>query len=112
MRRGADRGGRALFREAPTTKRQAGARGPLLTGVGNVGSAHLPVYAPSKMETAMAQPTPPPYDLEALVILAFRTARDRGRPNWVRMNLAVLKNRLLQLSHLAFKESFHGAPKL
>jgi hypothetical protein len=48
------------------------------------------------------------YSLEKLIVLAFRTARDRGKPDWRTMTLAVLKNRLLQLSRGAFHEHKHG----
>lgn len=47
--------------------------------------------------------------IEYLVVTAFRTARDRGKPDWRRMTVAVLKNRLLQLSRGAFHERHHGA---
>lgn len=50
-----------------------------------------------------------PDQIESLIITAFRMARDRGKLDWRRMTVAVLKNRMLQLSHGKFNESHHGA---
>ncbi|NNC08386.1 hypothetical protein HJC10_36805 [Corallococcus exiguus] len=52
---------------------------------------------------------PIPYQLESLIVTAFRTARERGKSDWRRMTIAVLKNRLLQLSRGAFDEKRHSA---
>ncbi|MCC6555976.1 MAG: hypothetical protein IT372_23695 [Polyangiaceae bacterium] len=40
--------------------------------------------------------------VEELIVAAFRQARDGGRPDWRNMTLAVLKNRMLQLSNREF----------
>lgn len=53
-------------------------------------------------------PPPPSYRVEELIIAAFRAARDRGKPDWERMTLAVLKNRMVQLSRRGFDERRHG----
>jgi len=59
------------------------------------------------METG---PTPEvvPYDIGALLVSAFLAAKRSGKSDWRRMKIAVLKNRMLQLSKGKFKESFHG----
>ena len=44
-----------------------------------------------------------------LIGLAFRAAQDKGKEQWWSMGLPVLKNRLLQVTHGAFKESDYGA---
>ena len=49
------------------------------------------------------------YDARELVERAFDAARDKGKPEWHRMHLAVLKNRLLLLSDREFDETQHGA---
>jgi hypothetical protein len=56
-------------------------------------------------------PAKPPYDLEKEIVTAFMAARARGKPEWQRMKLAVLKNRLLQITRGSFSESLHGASK-
>lgn len=48
-------------------------------------------------------------DSRALIRDAFEKAKASGRPDWHRMSVAVLKNRLLDLTHGLFKESDHGA---
>ena len=62
-------------------------------------------YAPG----AVSSPTTQSYDLDSLVVQAFLVAKRRGKPEWRRMKVAVLKNRLLQLSRNAFRESAHGS---
>lgn len=47
--------------------------------------------------------------LEHLVVTAFQAARTSGKEDWRTMKLAVLKNRLLQVSNRAFRESNYGA---
>lgn len=56
-------------------------------------------------------PAKPPYDLEREIVTAFMAARARGKPEWQRMKLAVLKNRLLQITRGSFSESLHGVSK-
>jgi hypothetical protein len=46
----------------------------------------------------------------ALIRSAFERARESGKPDWRRMSLAVLKNRILQLTKQAFREQDFGAP--
>ena len=46
--------------------------------------------------------------LEHLVVTAFQAARTSGKTDWRTMKLAVLKNRLLQGSNRAFRESNYG----
>jgi hypothetical protein len=46
---------------------------------------------------------------EALIRRAFDTARLAGKPEWDRMSVAVLKNRILDLSNRAFDEAAFGA---
>ncbi len=43
-----------------------------------------------------------------LIERAFEKARESGRPDWYRMTVAVLKNRLLDLTDRNFKESDYG----
>lgn len=45
----------------------------------------------------------------ALIRSAFEKARESGKPDWQRMSLAVLKNRILQLTKQAFREQDFGA---
>lgn len=45
-----------------------------------------------------------------LVLQAFETARSSGRDDWRAMTVAVLKNRLLDLTDGAFKETDYAAP--
>jgi hypothetical protein len=66
-----------------------------------------PVIETGTMTTTKSDSTS--YQIEHLIVTAFRTARDRGKPDWRRMTIAVLKNRLLQLSHGVFHERNHGA---
>jgi len=65
---------------------------------------------PFVMSTATGDPIPP--ELETLINTAFRVARDRGKPDWPRMTIAVLKNRLLQLSRNSFNERSYGATSM
>jgi len=44
-----------------------------------------------------------------LVRQAFTLAREKGKPDWHRMSLAVLKNRLLDITDRAFSEASYGA---
>lgn len=44
-----------------------------------------------------------------LIQRAFATARESGRPHWHRMSVAVLKNRLLDLTERSFREADYGA---
>ena len=44
-----------------------------------------------------------------LIEQAFEKARESGRSDWYRMTVAVLKNRLLDLTDRTFKESDYGA---
>ena len=46
---------------------------------------------------------------QELIRLAFDNAKRSGRPNWYRMHVSVLKNRILQLTAREFQESDHGA---
>ncbi|MGC0337915.1 hypothetical protein [Streptomyces sp. SLBN-8D4] len=43
-----------------------------------------------------------------LITQAFESARRSGRPNWTEMTTAVLKNRLLDITNRAFRESDYG----
>jgi len=55
----------------------------------------------------------PPGKLEVarnLVLQAFETARSSGRQEWRAMSVAVMKNRLLDLTDGAFRETDYGAP--
>lgn len=52
---------------------------------------------------------PPSTKIDKLIVTAFKAARDSGKADWRTMKLAVLKNRLLQVSKGAFKEDAHGA---
>jgi len=47
--------------------------------------------------------------LKALVLEAFTQARNDGKPDWDRMTIAVLKNRMLQITDRKFKEQDYGA---
>lgn len=40
---------------------------------------------------------------------AFEAARSKGKPEWRRMRIAVLKNRLLQMTSRSFDERMYGA---
>ena len=40
---------------------------------------------------------------------AFAKAKESGRPDWYRMSVAVLKNRILDLTERAFREADYGA---
>ncbi len=51
-----------------------------------------------------------PPDPQALIQRAFEKAKESGRPDWYRMSVAVLKNRLLDLTERTFRETDHGAP--
>lgn len=48
----------------------------------------------------------------ALVLRAFADARAKRKRNWRRMELGVLKNRLLQRTHRGFRETDYGAKTL
>ena len=50
-----------------------------------------------------------PPDSQELVRRAFEKAKETGRPDWYRMSVAVLKNRLLDLTDREFRESDYGA---
>lgn len=57
----------------------------------------------------------PPGDLEecrAMISQAFEASRAAGKPDWEEMSLAVLKNRLLDLTERGFRESEYGAPNM
>ena len=49
-----------------------------------------------------------PTDFRELLRQAFEMARRTGRPDWFRMALPVLKNRILQLTHREFREADYG----
>ena len=49
-------------------------------------------------------------DAQELIRLAFARAKGSGRPNWYRMDVGVLKNRILDLTDRGFRESDYGAP--
>lgn len=51
-------------------------------------------------------------EIEALIASAFKAARDKGKPDWKKMKLAVLKNRLLQLTNHEFSEQHFGFENL
>lgn len=44
-----------------------------------------------------------------LIVKAFLMARQRGKPDWRRMQVGVLKNRLLQMTKNAFAEGDYGS---
>lgn len=48
-------------------------------------------------------------EIRGLIRDAFSAARHKGKPDWDRMTLAVLKNRLLDLTNKSFSESDFGA---
>ncbi len=47
--------------------------------------------------------------LKDLIIKAFEKAKSSGKPDWQRMTVAVLKNRLIQLTQGAFRETEYGS---
>ena len=47
-------------------------------------------------------------DSQELIRLAFDKARDSGRPKWYRMDVGVLKNRILNVTNRGFRESDYG----
>lgn len=47
-------------------------------------------------------------DIKELIRLAFAAAREKGKPDWHLMQIAVLKNRLLQMTGGAFDVSGYG----
>lgn len=49
------------------------------------------------------------HQLRELVLQAFLDAKTKGKPDWQRMELSVLKNRLLQRTNRAFREEDYGA---
>ena len=51
-------------------------------------------------------------ELRGLVIEAFERAHQKGNASWEVMTLAVLKNRLLDITDRNFREADFGAPKL
>ena len=48
-------------------------------------------------------------DSRQLIRQAFQQAQDSGKPDWYRMSIAVLKNRILGITNGLFKESDHQA---
>lgn len=50
------------------------------------------------------------HDSRELIRLAFERAKETGRPNWYRMDVGVLKNRMLDLTDRGFRESDYGVP--
>jgi hypothetical protein len=50
--------------------------------------------------------------LKELILKAFEKARASGKPDWHRMTTAVLKNRLIQTTQGAFRESEFGAKNM
>ncbi|MCC6573828.1 MAG: hypothetical protein IT462_08555 [Planctomycetes bacterium] len=53
-----------------------------------------------------------PSDFKSLLIAAFHRARSKGKPNWQCMTVAVLKNRLLNLTGGVFREAAFGGQTL
>lgn len=51
-------------------------------------------------------------DIRPLVLRAFHMARQKGKPDWRRMNTSVLKNRLLQITNSTFSESAYGCSSM
>ena len=49
-------------------------------------------------------------DSRNLIRLAFEKAKESGRPNWYRMDVGVLKNRIPNLTNRGFRESDYGVP--
>ena len=50
------------------------------------------------------------HDSRELIRHAFDRAKGTGHPNWYRMDVGVLKNRILDLTDRDFRESDYGAP--
>lgn len=49
-----------------------------------------------------------PDNSQELIRLAFEAAKRSGRPNWYRMDVGVLKNRILNVTNGGFRESDYG----
>ena len=49
-----------------------------------------------------------PLEPQELIRLAFEAAKKSGRPNWYRMDVGVLKNRMLNVTSGGFRESDYG----
>ncbi len=49
-----------------------------------------------------------PVKSQELIRLAFEAAKRSGRPNWYRMDVGVLKNRMLNVTNGGFRESDYG----
>ena len=49
-----------------------------------------------------------PDNSQELIRLAFEAAKGSGRPNWYRMDVGVLKNRILNVTNRGFRESDYG----
>ena len=47
-------------------------------------------------------------DSQELIRLAFGEAKGSGRPDWYRMDVGVLKNRILNITNRGFRESDYG----
>ena len=47
-------------------------------------------------------------DSQELIRLAFDKAKGSGRPDWYRMDVGVLKNRILNITNRSFRESDYG----
>jgi hypothetical protein len=67
----------------------------------------------SDRELSLADSGTPLSDVDSrardLIIKAFEAARRGGRPDWQTMTVAVLKNRLLNVSDRSFREKDYGA---
>ena len=50
-------------------------------------------------------------DSRELIRLAFENAKSTGRADWYRMDVGVLKNRILNLTNRSFRESDYGVPR-
>lgn len=69
---------------------------------------------PDAVATVLREVSPrrPIQELNALVLRSFELARDSGKQDWQVMKLAVLKNRLKDLTGGEFDETDYGAPNL
>lgn len=78
------------------------------------GAGHRGWLTPEAVSALIDGVTPakPMADAEALILQAFRQARESAKPTWDSMAVPVLKNRLLLASSQGFNERDYGSPNI
>lgn len=79
-------------------------------GISTTSPSSRITFEETQQALAELEPTAELDTARRLILRAFATARSSGQADWRRMPVAVLKNRLLDLTDRGFNEKDYGAP--